>query len=111
MVGVADPPPAVAQDTFDPSVVRNLPLLVACDGNTAFAAPDCVVAPVPPLASASVPASVMVPDEVTGPPDVVNPVAPPDTPTLETVPDPPPTVVHDVFAPSGVSTFPLLLVC
>ena len=51
----------------------------------------------PPLATFNVPASVMVPDEVTGPPDVVNPVVPPDTPTLVTVPVPPAAVgVHAV---------------
>jgi hypothetical protein len=41
---------------------------------------------VPPLAVASVPAKVIVPDVVIGPPDVVKPVVPPDTATLETVP-------------------------
>ena len=51
-------------------------------------ASDAFVAPVPPLAIASVPPSVMVPDVVTGLPDVVSPVAPPDTATLVTVPPP-----------------------
>ena len=46
------------------------------------------VAPVPPLATASVPAIVMVPDVVTGPPLVVRPVVPPETSTEVTVPDP-----------------------
>lgn len=41
---------------------------------------------VPPLAVANVPPNVIVPDDVMGPPDVVNPVVPPDTSTLVTVP-------------------------
>lgn len=45
-----------------------------------------VVKPVPPFATASVPARVIVPEEVTGPPDVVNPVVPPDTSTEVTDP-------------------------
>lgn len=48
------------------------------------------VIPVPPFAAASVPDSVIVPDVVIGPPDVVSPVVPPDTATLVTVPLPPP---------------------
>ena len=44
------------------------------------------VTPVPPLATAKVPASVMVPLVVIGPPDVVRPVVPPLTSTLVTVP-------------------------
>ena len=63
------------------------------------------VAPVPPLATASVPASVIVPDPVTGPPDVVRPVVPPETLTLVTVPVPP--IVLQVGAepePDEVST-------
>jgi len=50
------------------------------------------VMPVPPLATAKVPARVIVPLPVTGPPDVVRPVVPPDTPTLVTVP-PVPVIV------------------
>jgi hypothetical protein len=45
-----------------------------------------VVALVPPLAIPSVPDSVTMPDVVTGPPDVVNPVVPPDTSIDVTVP-------------------------
>ena len=45
-----------------------------------------VVPPVPPLATAKVPASVMVPLVVIGPPEVVRPVEPPLTSTLVTVP-------------------------
>jgi len=44
------------------------------------------VRPVPPLAAASVPASVMVPEDVMGPPLAVRPVVPPLTLTLVTVP-------------------------
>ena len=53
-------------------------------------APAAVVAPVPPLSTSRVPARVMVPEVVTGPPEVVKPVVPPDTLTDVTVPDPPP---------------------
>ena len=52
------------------------------------------VRPVPPLATANVPAIVMVPDVVTGPPLVVRPVVPPLTLTLVTVPEPPPLLVN-----------------
>ena len=45
-----------------------------------------VVAPVPPLATAKVPPSVMVPLVVKGPPVAVNPVVPPLTSTEVTVP-------------------------
>ena len=46
---------------------------------------DC---PVPPFTAARVPAKVIVPLVVIGPPDVVNPVVPPDTATLVTEPVP-----------------------
>jgi len=52
--------------------------------------PVLVVTPVPPLATASVPARVMVPEEVIGPPLVVKPVVPPETSTLVTEPAPGP---------------------
>jgi len=39
----------VPHETFVPSDVRYLPFAEDCDGSTAFAAPACVVAPVPPL--------------------------------------------------------------
>lgn len=45
-----------------------------------------VVAPVPPFAIPRVPAKVIVPLVVTGPPDVVKPVVPPDKATDVTVP-------------------------
>ncbi len=70
-------------DAPEPVVLGTLKLV------RAFAA---VVAPVPPLATFNVPAIVMVPDVVTGPPEVVKPVVPPDTLTDVTVPDPPPVL-------------------
>jgi hypothetical protein len=48
--------------------------------------PVLVVTPVPPLATASVPARVIVPELVIGPPLVVRPVVPPATLTEVTVP-------------------------
>lgn len=54
---------------------------------TVLPVPVEVVTPVPPFATANVPLSVMVPLPVTGPPEVVNPVVPPLTCTLVTVPD------------------------
>jgi hypothetical protein len=68
----------------------------------------CVVAPVPPLATAKVPAIVMVPEVVIGPPEVVKPVVPPETATEVTVPDPPVAaividpapLVMDIFEPA-----------
>ena len=55
---------------------------------SAVLAAEAVVEPVPPLAIANVPASVIVPEPVTGPPEVVNPVVPPDTSIDVTVPEP-----------------------
>jgi len=49
-------------------------------------APAAVVPPVPPLATANVPARVIVPLLVIGPPEVVRPVVPPETPTEVTEP-------------------------
>lgn len=46
----------------------------------------CVVPPVPPLATASVPPSVSVPDVVIAPPVKVKPVEPPEPETEVTVP-------------------------
>ena len=51
-------------------------------------APAAVVLPVPPFATANVPAIVIVPLVVTGPPLKVKPVVPPDASTLVTVPVP-----------------------
>ena len=72
-------------------------------------APPAVVAPVPPLATASVPASVIVPEPVIGPPEVVRPVVPPDTSTEVTVPTPPAEIHSTSVAPVlTASTLPLL---
>jgi hypothetical protein len=49
-------------------------------------AADAEVAAVPPLATANVPARVIVPVLVIGPPEVVKPVDPPETATEVTVP-------------------------
>ena len=51
------------------------------------------------MATTSVPASVIVPVVVMGPPDVVSPVVPPETSTEVTVPVPA-TVVHVMAAPT-----------
>ena len=59
-----------------------------------------MVAPVPPFAAFNVPASVMVPVTVTGPPLVVSPVVPPDTSTLCTVP--PAAGVAEIVMPPAV---------
>jgi hypothetical protein len=64
------------------------------------------VNPVPPLAAANVPAIVIVPDVVIGPPENDSPVEPPLTSTLVTVPSG--LVAHDVFEPSVVRYLPLL---
>jgi hypothetical protein len=53
---------------------------------TTLPVPVLVVTPVPPLATANVPVSVIVPDEVIGPPVVDKPVVPPATLTDVTVP-------------------------
>ena len=53
----------------------------------AFMPPCAVVAPEPPFAKARVPAAVIVPLEVIGPPVYVRPVVPPETLTLVTVPE------------------------
>ena len=90
--------------------------------NVAIPAAANVDAPVPPLAIASVPASVTVPEEVIGPPLVVKPVVPPETSTLVTEPAPGPEKAT-VMAPlplvmvtpepavsvAGVSVLPVLL--
>ena len=61
-----------------------------------------LVKPVPPLVVANVPASVIVPLDVIGPPEVVRPVVPPETSTLVTVPVPDPGVLLNVFVATGV---------
>lgn len=59
------------------------------------------VSPVPPLVVANVPAKVIVPEVVIGPPEVVRPVVPPDTATDVTVPEPP-AVAAIVIAPEAL---------
>jgi len=66
-----------------------------------------VVSPVPPLATASVPPIVIVPDVVIGPPLVVKPVVPPLTATLETVPVPVSVTQVGAAVPFDVSTCPI----
>ena len=85
-VTIDSPPPVVAQLVLVPSVVKYLPELPVCVGNKLVKAPDEVVEPVPPFATFKVPAKVIVPLETIGPPDVVSPVVPPETWTLETPP-------------------------
>ena len=70
----------------------------------AVSAVPAVVAPVPPLAIANVPAIVIVPELVIGPPDVVKPVVPPETSTLIT--EPPPVMPRLVLA-SGAFVAPV----
>ena len=65
-----------------------------------------VVRLVPPLATASVPASVTVPEEVIGPPLVVNPVVPPETSTLVTEPAPGPVNAMVIAPAPGVMVTP-----
>jgi hypothetical protein len=60
---------------------------------TVLPVPVDVVTPVPPFATARVPARVMVPEPVTGPPEVVSPVVPPETSILVTVP---PVLVEEI---------------
>ena len=57
----AAPPAEVAKEVFVPSVVRNLPELLVCDGTNALNAVFAVVWPVPPFAIANVPARVIAP--------------------------------------------------
>ena len=63
-------------------------MLPLASRSTTLLAPVLVVTPVPPFATASVPANVIVPLLVIGLPDVVKPVVPPETATLVTVPVP-----------------------
>ena len=60
-----------------------------------------LVRPVPPLATARVPASVRVPLVVIGEPLKVRPVVPPEAATLVTVPVPPPLAAI-VIAPDAL---------
>ena len=104
---VTVPSGLTAQETSEPSVVRKRPLLPPCGGRIAFAAPAWVVAPVPPDAKASVPASVNVPEVVIGfdVSDVTErPVDPVEKPTLVTVPDG--FVSQETFAPFDIRNLP-----
>jgi hypothetical protein len=84
-----------AATLVNPSNKEFAVMLEFASRKTTLFAPDGVVTPVPPLATANVPASVMVPDVVTGPPLVVSPVVPPLMLTLVTVPEPlPPPLVN-----------------
>ena len=65
-----------------------------------------VVRLVPPLATANVPASVTVPEEVIGPPLVVKPVVPPETSTLVTEPAPGPVNAMVIAPAPGVIVTP-----
>ena len=69
----AAPPADVAQEVLVPSVVKNLPELLVCDGANALNAAFAVVWPVPPFAIANVPARVIAP---VVPVDGVKPVVP-----------------------------------
>ena len=69
-------------------------------------APAAVVAPVPPDPTASVPAMVRVPAVVTGPPEKVSPVEPPEASTEVTVPTPPPDMERVSVPAPGVRTAP-----
>jgi hypothetical protein len=83
-----------------------VPVSVGEADNTLLPEPVLVVTPVPPLATANVPAIVMVPDPVIGPPLYVRPVVPPLTLTLVTVPVPVTVVQVGAPAPPDVSTWP-----
>ena len=77
--------------------------------STVLPVPVLVVTPVPPLATAKVPAKVIVPAAVIGPPEVVRPVVPPDTSTLVTVPVPPAEMYSTSVAPTFTAkTLPAL---
>lgn len=67
--------------------------------------PVNVVAPVPPLATARVPARVMVPDVVIGLPVTVRPVVPPEKATEVTVP---PVPVADSVPPAKLTPEPIV---
>lgn len=58
------------------------------------------VNPVPPFEVINVPARVIVPDVVTGPPEVVKPVVPPDTSTLVTDPEAPALEANNCTVPA-----------
>jgi hypothetical protein len=82
--------------------------VLTCEVPLPFKMPVSVVDPVPPFATPSVPPSVIVPELVTGPPEVVSPVVPPDTATELTVPLEPPSPMVEVATRSYVPfAFPI----
>jgi len=85
--------------------VKTLPPMVVAPRLTR--ALGAVVAPVPPLAIASVPPIVIVPPAVIGPPLVVRPVVPPLTSTLVTVPAPVPLAPVGPVGPATVDASPV----
>jgi hypothetical protein len=91
---------ALAHEVLVPSVVKNLPELVVCEGASALNAAVAVVSPVPPLAIFSLPVMAIVPLEVTGLPVIVIPDKAVVTATEVTVP--PPAVPQDTLVPSVV---------
>ena len=89
----------VPHEVVVPLVVKYLPELPPWLGASASNAAEAVAWPVPPFAIVKVPASVIVPDVVMGPPLVVKPVVPPDTATLDTVPAAPELEANKVTTP------------
>src|ERR1035437_4526313 len=86
---VKDDPETVFHNAPWPFVARNIPESPVCTGARLLKASESVVSPVPPLATASVPPSVSVPDVVMAPPVSVRPVVPPEPVMEVTVPVPP----------------------
>jgi hypothetical protein len=84
MVDGAAPAPPPTTMALDANALDEAKVPLAVKAKTPPEVPE--VRPVPPLATAKVPARVIVPLPVTGPPEVVRPVVPPDTSTLVTVP-------------------------
>ena len=101
------PPLATASCVPDQLLLLIVEAVARLPRPRAVRAPESVVAPVPPLARASVPASVNVPLVVMGPPEVVRPVLPPDMATLVTLPTPP-DEIHAQTVPSVERILPLL---
>jgi hypothetical protein len=83
------PPAPLPYNSLVPEVgaAKSVPATAAVNADVPLplTIPVSVPTPVPPFVTASVPARVMVPDVVIGPPEVVKPVVPPDTATLDTV--------------------------
>lgn len=101
--------PVALDSVADAGVPRTGVTSVGLVDNTTLPEPVLVVTPVPPLATAKVPAKVIVPAAVMGPPEVVKPVVPPDTATLVTVPEPPAAIHSASVAPTlTAKTLPAL---